>query len=175
MSIESRRAGFEEFVLAREQRWLRTARALTGDWHAGQDLVQTVLLTVYVDWPRVERAGNPDGYVHRCLVNAFLDTRRRPWRRERLARSERPTHPEPVVADPSGRADDQADLVAALRRLPPGQRAVLVLRFLEDLDVQQTAGVLGCSTGTVKSQTARGLAALRTHLPVPHADRGEPS
>jgi RNA polymerase sigma-70 factor (sigma-E family) len=169
---DDRRAGFEAFVRARERRWLRTAHALTGDWHRAQDLVQSVLVSLYVDWHRVERAGNPDAYVHRCLVNRHHDEGRRPWRRERLAHRDDQVTDE-VSADPSLRSDEHADLVAALRRLAPGQRAVLVLRYLEDLDVEQTAAALGCSAGTVKSQTSRALAALRDQLPVHHAHRGE--
>ncbi|MEO9324597.1 SigE family RNA polymerase sigma factor [Nocardioides sp. C4-1] len=158
------RAGFEPFVRARERRWLRTAHALTGDWHRAQDLVQSVLVSLYVDWRKVERAGDPDAYVHRCLVNRHIDEGRRPWRRERLT-FDADAPPEPVVEDVAARAHEHDELVSALRSLPPGQRAVLVLRYLEDLDVEQTAAVLGCSAGTVKSQTSRGLVALRALLP----------
>jgi RNA polymerase sigma factor (sigma-70 family) len=102
-----------------------------------------------------------DAYLRRTLVRAMIDETRRPWRRERVV----PQPPEPIAADgPTDRVATRHTLVDALRQLPPRQRAVLVLRFLEGMDVAATARAMGCREGTVKSQTAHGLAALRTVL-----------
>lgn len=153
------RAGFEEYVDGCQQQLLRAAYALTGDWHKAQDLVQMVLTKLYVDWPRVQRADSVDAYARRCLVNAFVDEGRRPWRRDVPG-----DIPERPAREPTAPSDDRLELVAALAQVPRRQRAVLVLRYLLDLDVATTAHALGCSTGNVKSQTARGLDALRQIL-----------
>jgi RNA polymerase sigma-70 factor (sigma-E family) len=135
----------------------RTAFLLCGDWNQVDDVVQTTLLRLYVSWDRVARREAMDAYARTTVVRAVLEPRRRlSWRKERS------THPLPDVAAPeSSSTEDRLVLLEGLRRISPGQRAVLVLRFWEDLDVEQTAAVMGCSTGTVKSQTAKGLAALR--------------
>jgi RNA polymerase sigma-70 factor (sigma-E family) len=144
---------------------LRTAAALTGDRHAAEDLVQDVLARVYVAWPRVEDA---DAYAHRAVVNASLSR----WRR--LARRpEAPLGEREVLVDPArGQAavDDRELVVHALRRLPPRQRAVLVLRYLEDRTERETADLLGVSVGAVKSQSSRALARLRLAGVVDGAD-----
>ena len=160
------RADFEEFANAGAQRWLRLAHALSGDWHLAQDVVQTVLAKLYADWPRLGRAQSPDAYVRRCVINALNDERRRPWRRERFVIDRTPPAPDTSSGRALDHVEHRVELVAALRQLPSGQRAVLVLRYLEDLDIAETARVLGCSTGNVKSQTARGLEALRRVMPV---------
>jgi RNA polymerase sigma factor (sigma-70 family) len=116
---------------------------------------------LYVNWKRAVAADNIDGYVHRILVRRYLDDRRLRWSRVRLSDSP----PEAAVAAPADhRVAERDELVTALRALPKGQRAVLVLRYLTDLSVEDTAQALGCSVGNVKSQSARGLAALRAHL-----------
>lgn len=157
MRTTSRREGFEAFVESRQARWLRIAYAMTGNWHSAEDVVQTVLTRMYVRWSRVVRSRSPDAYVQRAIVNAVTDERRRPWRRE-SARAELPEETTDEVGD------DRLMLVVALAGLPPGQRAVVVLRYLEDLDIRQTADVLGCSIGTVKSQSTHGLRKLRQIL-----------
>ena len=149
---------FHQFVQARRAHLVRTATLLTaGDAHLAEDLVQSTLTKLYVNWPAYRRAENPEGYVRRVLVNAFTDERRRSWwRRERSvaelpdrARTEAPSSPE-------------LDLLRdALRDLPPRMRAAVVFRYFYDLDVADTAQALGCSEGTVKSQTARALDRLR--------------
>lgn len=148
---------FEEWVLSRQRGLLRTAWLLTGDAAAAEDLVQTVLLRCWPRWRRIADGGQADAYVRRALTRTYISGRRRRWR------DEVPTAapPDLTSADRTGERDDRATLTAALGRLPRGQRAVLVLRFADDLSEAQTAAALGCSTGTVKSQSARALKALR--------------
>jgi RNA polymerase sigma-70 factor (sigma-E family) len=153
---------FREFA-ADVMPWLtRTATLLTGDRHRADDVVQETLVKAYVKWRRVRSADDPRAYVRRMLVHCAVDAARAPQRRETAAGSAGDVLLDRV--DPrSGRyaVHDRAPLVAALAQLPPRQRAVLVLRFLEDLDVATTADTLGVTTGTVKSTTHDGLRALR--------------
>jgi RNA polymerase sigma-70 factor (sigma-E family) len=135
----------------------RTAFLLSGDWYLADDLVQETLTRMYVVWPRVSAAGDPGAYARRVLLNLHTDHRRRPAQRELVVQSV----PDVVAAGPSESSDERQALLAALMQVPPGQRAVLVLRFWEDLSVEQAAAVLGTSVGNVKSQTSRGLVALR--------------
>ena len=150
--------GFRDYVAARQRSLLRTARMLTGNQHTAEDLVQATLERVWPRWQRVSRAGDPDAYVRKVLVNTYASWWRRKWR------AEQPTGELPE--SPSG-TDEFAhvDLADALRRalpsLTPKQRAVLVLRYYDDLTEAATAEVLGCSVGTVKSQTAKALARMR--------------
>ena len=136
----------------------RTAYLLCGDWHKADDLVQSALIKLYVAWPRLRSTESPGAYTHRILVRCFLDERRRPWRRE--------TSLDLVENEPASdrAADDVLDLRAALAQLPRRQRATLLLRYWVDATVAETADTLGCSEGTVKSQTARALNSLRTSL-----------
>jgi RNA polymerase sigma-70 factor (sigma-E family) len=136
-----------------------TAYLLSGDWFLADDVVQDALLRIYRVWPRLERSDDVGGYARRILLNLYLDYRRRPSRREQPT-EETPDRPAPADAG----AEHRDRLVAALRQVPPRQRAVLVLRFWEDLSVEQTAQVLDVSAGNVKSQTSRGLATLRAAL-----------
>ena len=146
---------FRELYVARAPALRRTAFLLCGDWHLAEDLVQQAFAKLYAAWRRAER---PEAYVHQVLVRSWVDETRRPWRRER------PTNAVPETAV-SGDVDDREVLRAALRRVPPRQRACLVLRYFEDLSVTETARVLGCTEGNVKSQTSRGLDALRALVP----------
>ena len=159
---------FADFVRSHRGGMLTTARLLTaGDTHLAEDLVQTALVRVYLAWGRA-RSGNPVAYARRTLVNCTVDHHRRgSTRRERSAAAV------PDVAAPAAedRLDD--DLVAALGSLPPRMRAAVVLRHVHDLSVDDTAYALGCSVGTVKSQTARGLEKLRAALAVPTLE-GDP-
>ena len=149
---------FGELVAGRSHALRRTAYLMCGDWHQAEDLVQTTFVKLYCAWGKVNRGDNLDAYLRKTLLHACIDEKRRGW-----FRREWPTSAPPDVPDVSAVPSDDRDLlVGALRRIAPGQRAVLVLRYWEDLDVEETARVLGCSAGTVKSQTARGLAALRT-------------
>ena len=138
-----------------------TAYLLCGNWHGAEDLTQTALTKLYLAWRRLDRAGSMDAYARQVLVRAFLDERRRPWRREH-ASAEPPEMPSP--GDATGAVAERLALEAALRDLPRTQRAVLVLRYWCDLDVHATAAALDISDGTVKSATSRGLAALRAVL-----------
>lgn len=170
MSIRSlpRDDEFATFVREHRGRLVATARLLTGgDQHLAEDLVQTALVRVYLAWGRA-RAGNPGAYARRVLVNGFIDHRRRPWVRREESSSDLP---DAAVSDDAF-GDDPA-LVAALADLPPRMRAAVVLRHVHDLSVEETADALGCSTGTVKSQTARALDKLRTALTPTPSLRGE--
>ncbi|SDT25936.1 SigE family RNA polymerase sigma factor [Jiangella sp. DSM 45060] len=155
-------ASYKDFVTARRRALLRTAFLLTGDWHAAEDLVQEALTKLYVSWRRLYRGDDLLAYARRVLVNAHIDGTRRPWRREHAV----DVVPDFAAADPADAGDPytRERLLAALAVVPPRQRATLVLRFWEDLSVEQVADLLDCSTGNVKSQTARGLDRLRDVL-----------
>ena len=151
------RAAFREFVDGRSPGLLRTAYLLTGDWHLAEDLLQTALSRAYLAWSRVSVADSPDAYVRRILVNSWAKWWRRRWR------GETPTAamPETAGPDPYAAVDDRSSLAAALATLPKRQRAVVVLRYYDDLSEAEIAAVLGCSPGTVKSQASKALAKLR--------------
>lgn len=152
-------SAFAEVFAARAAGTLRVAYLLCGDWHRAEDLAQTAFAKLYVSWPRLRDVGSVDAFLRRTLLNAYLDEHRRAWRRER------PTAVLPDVAAPAGEStDERLVLMAALAAVPPRQRACLVLRFFEDCSVEQTAALLHCSAGTVKSNTARGLDTLRRSL-----------
>jgi RNA polymerase sigma-70 factor (sigma-E family) len=153
---------FVGFVLGSQVRLRRIAYLVCGDWHRAEDIVQTALAKMYVHWTRIRRDDGPDRYVRRAVVNAAIDERRRPWRREHAV-ADLPESPA-VIELPT-----DTMVVQALMSLPSRQRAVVVLRYVEDLDVAQTALILGISNGTVKSQAAKGLDALRKRLPIPVA------
>jgi RNA polymerase sigma-70 factor (sigma-E family) len=160
---QQRDAEFAEFVRVARARLCRSAYLMCGDRHKAEDIVQTALIGVHARWESIDRGIGPEGYTHRAVVNAAIDEHRRPWRRERCV-DRLPDLPAPGVDEFTAR------VAAALRKLPAGQRAVVVLRHVEDLDVEATAALLGISTGTVKSQAAKALAALRIHLAVETAD-----
>lgn len=152
---------FETFTAARWTRLVRTAYLLTGgDHHEAEDLVQTTLSKAYGSWERIRRLDSPDLYIRRALVNNNLSRHRR----RRVVQLLTPRLPDrasrEVAAD---RVEQRSALLGALASLPPRQRAVVVLRYWEDLGEQATAQVLGCSVGTVKSQASRALAKLRDH------------
>lgn len=160
MSVASEDA-FRAFAVSRRPALRRTAFLLCGDWHQADDLVQAALVKLYVAWPRIRADGPPDAYVRRTLVRCYLDERRRPWRRE---------SPVEVVDRADAAVPAEGDLLglrSALTSLPKRQRATLLLRFWLDMSVAQTADALGCSQGTVKSQTARALTTLRALLADP--------
>ena len=152
-------ADFAAFVAARRPQLRRVAYALCGDWHQAEDLVQTALAKLYVAWPRIHQAGAEEAYARQVIVRTNIDESRRPWRRESAGVD---GHDRAVAADAS--VEDRSELVAALQLLTPMQRRAVVLRHWLDLSVEQTAAELGISTGTVKSHTSRGLAALHAAL-----------
>lgn len=151
---------FVGFVLASQPQLLRLAYLVCGDWHRAEDIVQTALTKVYVRWARVRRDEGPEPYARRAVVNAAIDERRRPWRREH------PVRQLPEAAE-EVRPSMDSTVIDALMSLGARQRAVVVLRYIEDLDVAQTADILGISSGTVKSQAAKALATLRKRLHFP--------
>jgi len=146
---------FTEFMQGRWAQLVRLGYGLTGDRQLGEDLAQTALARAYASWPRVRRAGDPDAYVRKIMVNANHGRFRKHRVPERL--TDRP--PDTVLADPV--SDDRSTLIAALMTLPYGQRAVVVLRYWMDMTEAETAATLGCSIGNVKSQASRALAKLR--------------
>ena len=157
-------AEYREYVAARAPALRRTAYLLCGDWHRAEDAVQAVLIALYVHSPNSWEA--VDSWVRTALVRKLIDESRRPWRRERSV---------DVLPETSWTHEDPGERMAvldALRALPKRQRAVVVLRFWDDLSVHDTAAALGISEDTVKSHSTRGLAALRlsTDSGVVHAD-----
>lgn len=154
-------AAYVEYVSAKALWFRRVAFLLCRDLDRADDLVQTSITKLYVDWARIRNVDNLDGYARTIIVNTFLAEQRSPWwKRVTLGH-------EPELEEIGGEAEDLdlgIDLGEALAEVPPRQRAVLVLRFYCDLSVQEAAAVLGCSTGNVKSQTSRGLSTLRNHL-----------
>ncbi|NEA30632.1 SigE family RNA polymerase sigma factor [Streptomyces sp. SID13031] len=149
---------YVEFVEATSASLRRTAFLVCGDRHRADDIVQDALYKLYLSWPKVQRVANPFAYVRRMVVNAAYDGGRRPWRRE-VSIAELPDRVDRHDFV-SGHAE-RDEVLDALRGLAPRQRACVVLRYYEDLSVEQTAEILGCSAGTVKSQAARGLDTLR--------------
>jgi RNA polymerase sigma-70 factor (sigma-E family) len=152
---------FRRYVLDRRGELVRTATLLTaGDRHLAEDLVQSTLTQLYLAWPAFQRAKNPKAYARRALVNALVDEKRRPWRRREQTTADLPERGTPV--SPDGPAAER--LNQALAQLPPRMRAALVLRYFHELSVAETADALGCTQGTVKSQSARALDRLRLVL-----------
>jgi RNA polymerase sigma-70 factor (sigma-E family) len=173
VTTESRRREFEQFVAESSDPLLRTAYLIVWDLSEAEDLVQECLLTVARRWPRVRRMQHPRAYARRVLVNLALDGRRR--RARRRQELEAPPSAWARRSDEDGAiagVEARRDLVDALATLPPRQRAVLVLRYFEDLTEAQVASVLGCSVGTVKSTASRGLARLQASMaPEPMKER----
>ena len=149
---------FVGFVSAKLPGLRRTAFLLCGDWDRGDDIVQQTITELYLRWDRACAADNLDAYVRTVLVRRYLDQRRRWWSRVRLT-DELPDLPEWASSQPDHAL--RLDMRAALRRLAPRQRAVLVLRYFHGLSVEETAQALGCAAGTVKSQTSRALVTMR--------------
>lgn len=166
---------FETFAAARWPRLLRTAYLLTGDHHEAEDLVQVTLAKLFPAWPRVRGLDEPDAYVRRALVNNNLSR----FRKRRVVQLLTPRLPERAQEGGAARTEERSLLLEALGTLPPRQRAVVVLRYWEDLSEQQAAEVLGCSPGNVKSQASRGLRKLRDHPALaeyqPRPGREEPA
>ncbi|PJE94648.1 SigE family RNA polymerase sigma factor [Streptomyces carminius] len=161
--------GFEEFVTARGPRLLRVAWLLTGDAHLAEDLLQTVLARMWPRWHRIADE-NPEAYARKALVNTSTSWWQRRWHGE-LPHGELP---ERAADDAFAAVDLEHSLAAAVRLLPPRQRAVIVLRYFEDLSVAETARLLGCRPGTVKSQAAKALRVLHGRL-APHLGTGATS
>ena len=152
---------FTEYLQARQARLLRTAYLLTGDQHQAEDLLQTSLAKLYLAWDRVQDRGSVDAYVRRIMVNENNSLWRRPWRRREVARD---TLPDTVPVHDTYDEGVGAAVWDMVQTLPRRARAVVVLRYYEQLSEAETAEVLGISVGTVKSQSSRALAALRERI-----------
>ena len=164
MPSTSERAEFDDFVAARGTALLRFAVLLTGDHHLAEDLLQEALVRVHRRWSRLERTEELTGYVRKAILRQYLS-----WRRLRSS-AEVPTAlpPDAPALDGADHAERHAErdrLRRALATLPRQQRAVLVLRFYEDLDDTSIAQLVGCSPATVRVHASRALARLRDHLP----------
>lgn len=149
-------ADFVDFVIARSGQLRRVAFLVVRDWQHAEDVVQTALVSVYLAWPRVRRRDAVNAYARRAVVNAAIS-----WTRKK-----RPEVLMAAISEDARQREPSFDegLVEALQQLTPAQAAVVALRFLEDLSVADVAETLGISEGTVKSQSSRGLAALRRIL-----------
>ncbi|MDQ2811664.1 MAG: SigE family RNA polymerase sigma factor [Actinomycetota bacterium] len=151
------RSDYPVFVAARWTRLLRVAYLLVQDWAGAEDLTQAALVKAWLAWPRLD--GDPEAYVRKIIVTTYVSWGRRRWRRSEAPTAQLPE--QPGRGRDMEQVDDRDALWRALGRLPARQRAVVVLRFFEDLTEAQVAALLGCSVGTVKSQTSRALAKLR--------------
>ena len=152
---------FDEYVAARGQALLRFGYVLSGDAQLAEDLVQTALLKAYSHWRRVTAADQPKAYLRRMIVNSFLDHRRRRSAHEVPVDLGHPCGPCPSSDDHAEWIVSRSEMWLALARLPNKQRAVLVLRYYEDLPDSTIATLLGCTQSTVRSNAARALTALR--------------
>lgn len=150
---------FVEYVASRQTQLRRIAYAICGDWSRADDVLQTALTKLYVAWPRVRREGEPDAYVRRIIVRSHIDEGRRPWRRERAG-----LEGHDLPAEPGLPLEERSALFDALQELPEMQRKTVVLRHWLGLSVEETAGELGISVGTVKSHSSRALASLQRVL-----------
>ncbi|MDQ3306904.1 MAG: SigE family RNA polymerase sigma factor [Actinomycetota bacterium] len=159
--------GFASYVDARRSAWWRTAWLLTADAHKAEDLVQTALLKVWPRWDRVVAEGDPDAYVRRTIYTTYVSWWRRRWN------AEDPTEQLPEPSPRAQETEQRHDLAAALAQLPRGQRAVVVLRYFEDLTEVETARTLGCSVGSVKTQASRALVTLRSSPSLTWTDEWE--
>jgi RNA polymerase sigma-70 factor (sigma-E family) len=159
--MNDREQGFTDYFASRSGAFRATAYLLCGDWHRAEDIVQTTFVKLYRAWHRIAAHDTLDAYTRRILVRTYLDENRRGF-----FFREKPTadHAD-VSAPPGGSTEDRLVLLRALGEVPPRQRAALVLRYWEDMSVEDTARAMGCTEGTVKSQTARGLDALRGVVP----------
>ncbi len=159
--------GFREFVVARSHALLRTAWKLTGDAGAAEDLLQIALARTWPHWDRV-RHGRPEAYVHTVMVRTNASRRARLWHRETpttdLMVGAEKSRVSGQLPDRHEQIDDRLWLMAALAQLPLRQRQAVVLRYFDDLSVDAVAEIMGSSPGTVKSQTAKGLAKLRAAM-----------
>lgn len=161
MAKNEQDAEFTAFVRDARSGLARIAFLMSRDWHQAEDVVQTVLARAYPRWTQICREGDPFAYVRRGVLHALIDEKRRAHRRREQAVAEPPDD----VGEPSGRPDHtDGSLSRALQNLPGRQRAVVVLRYVEDWSISEVANELGITDGTVKSQAARGLTTLRQAL-----------
>jgi RNA polymerase sigma-70 factor (sigma-E family) len=163
---QSDEESFRRFAVEQAPRLRRSAYLYCGDWHLADDLMQSAMIKIYRSWSRVEKGDSLANYSRTVLLRTWLDEKRRPWRRSEQSEADVPERSD----ETRGPGDSPERLWArdivhqGLLRLPPRQRAVLVLRYFDELSVAEAAEVMGCSEGTVKSQTARGLDSLRASV-----------
>lgn len=169
---EARDADFTAYMAARQPALLRTAYLLTGDRHSAEDLVQQTLAKLYVAWSKVHTKDSIDGYARRIMINEHNSLWRRAWKRREVTTDTIPERgpgraggPPESHTDPSYDDGTRSALWSFVQTLPRKQRAVVVLRYYEELSEAETADVLGISVGTVKSQASRALAGLRERAP----------
>jgi RNA polymerase sigma-70 factor (sigma-E family) len=163
-------AEFSEFMHGRWSGLVRLGYGLTGDQGLAEDLAQTALARAYASWPRVRRAGDPDAYLRRIMINANAGR----FRKRRVPEQLTDRLPDPGAADATRLQGDRTALIAALQSLPPGQRSVVVLRYWMDMTETEVAAVLRCSVGNVKSQASRALAKLRVSADLAEGKCHEP-
>lgn len=169
----ARDADFSAWMAARQRSLHRTAYLLAGDHHTAEDLVATTLAKVYLAWDKVERRESIDGYARRVLVNEHNSLWRRPWKKREVARGQLPDVDGVHDSYDEGLGTAMWELV---QQLPRKQRAVIVLRYYEQLSEAEIADVLGIAPGTVKSQASRAMATLRSHAAaggIHHTSPGE--
>jgi RNA polymerase sigma-70 factor (sigma-E family) len=157
---------FREFAVRQAAPLRRCAYLFCGDWHLAEDLMQTTLVKIYRAWPKVTMRDTMTSYARTVLLRTWLDEKRRPWRRSEIGHADVPDRSDPA-AEPAVAAERswaREQVHGALLSVPPRQRAVLVLRYFDDLSIAETAEAMGCTEGTVKSQAARGLANLRAAM-----------
>jgi RNA polymerase sigma-70 factor (sigma-E family) len=161
-SVYTEGDGFTQFVTRERPRLRRTAYLLCWEWHEAEDLVQEALIVVLRRWNHLDHPSAAGGYARRIIYRIYIDNHRHVrWGREAL----QATMPDATGTDvDDDTIADRLILSHALRQLPPRQRAAVVLRYFEDLDVAQTAEVLACKPATIRSQTARALATMRTAI-----------
>lgn len=160
---EQQEAEFRSFAIAQRESLRRYAYLLCGDWYEADDIVQKALTKMFAAWRRVEPGGAP-AYVRKIVTNVYISHRRLGWVRRERSSAELPVQ---RLERPQEAVDVRLEVIAALNRLPARQRATLVLRYWEQLSVDETATAMGCSTGTVKSQSAKGLRKLKDLLTEP--------
>jgi RNA polymerase sigma-70 factor (sigma-E family) len=161
---------YDDAYAALWPRLVRTAYAVSGDLGVAEDAVQTAFAKAYRSWRRISRMAAPEAYLRRMAINEVLNDRRLARHRHEVSRNQMPEQDTVGAADAALSHDE---MWSALETLPPRQRAVLVLRYYEDLSEQQIADALGCRPGTVKSQASAALASLRTRLDLPTRAGGE--
>jgi RNA polymerase sigma-70 factor (sigma-E family) len=161
---------YDDVYAALWPRLVRTAYAVCGDRGVAEDAVQTAFAKAYRSWRRISRMAAPEAYLRRMTINEVLNDRRLARHRHEVSRAQLP---EQVLAGDADAALAHDEMWTALSTLPPRQRAVLVLRYYEDLSEQQIADALGCRPGTVKSQASAALASLRNRLDLPTRAGGE--
>ncbi|MDR3083571.1 MAG: SigE family RNA polymerase sigma factor [Streptomyces sp.] len=165
-SKQARDEEFRRFMIGRWRPLMRTAFLLTGERHAAEDLVQSTLERVYTAWRKVDAADDPEAYVRRVMINMHARRHRKKLKEFLAPKSDSAlVREEADRGDRIAQADDRGALLEALAQLPTRQREAVVLRYWEDLTETQTAHAMGCSVGTVKSNTAKGISKLRA-IPV---------